>query len=161
MHSLENSKVSNTVTCDEFSAKKPEDNTNLNFIRRGNFNRLALAHISINLIRNKSDILVQQITNNVDILMISKTKLDNSFPEGQLLIPGYSSPYRFDRNCRGGGIMLYVREDKPSKLLSIESQPIEGFHIEIHLRKKNACFVVHIIHTGIILATTLILLAKT
>ena len=107
MHSLQNSKVSNTVTCDEFSAKKPEDNTNLNFIRKGNFNRFALAHININSLRNKFDILVQQITNNVDILMISETKLDNSFPEGQLLIPGYSSPYGFDRNCRGGGGYTY------------------------------------------------------
>ena len=108
MHSLENSKVSNTVTCDEFNAKKPEENTNLKFIRKGNFNRLVLAHININSIRNKFDHFVEQITNNVDIHMISKTKLDNSFPEGQFLIPGYSSLYRFDRNCRGG-IMLYVR----------------------------------------------------
>ena len=96
MHSLENSKVSNAVTCDEFSAKKLEDNTNLHFIRKGNFNRLVLAHININSIRK-----VQQITNNVDFLMTSETKLDNSFPEGQFLIPGYSSPYRFYRNCRG------------------------------------------------------------
>ena len=137
MDVLENSKVSNTVTCDEFSAKKPEENTNLNFIRKGNFNRLALAHININSIRNKFDILVQQITNNVDVLMISETKFDNSFTEGQFLIPGYSSSYRFDRNCRGGGIILYVREDIPSKLLSIENQPIESFYIEINLRKKK------------------------
>ena len=137
MDSLENSKVSNTVTCDEFSAKKPEENTNLNFIRKGNFNRLVLVHIKINSIRNKFDILVKQITNNVDVLMISETKLDNSFTEGQFLIPGYSSPYRFDRNCRGGGIILYVREDIPSKLLSVENRPIEGFYLEINLRKKK------------------------
>ena len=137
MHSLENSKVSNTVICDEFSAKKLEDNTNLNSIRKGNCNRLVLAHINISSIRNKLDISVQQITNNVDILMISETKLDNSFPKGQFLIPEYSSPYRFDRNCRGRGIMLYVREDIPSKLLSIKNQPIEGFYKEINLRKKK------------------------
>ena len=69
--------------------------------------------------------------------MISETKLDSSFPEGQFLISGYSSPYRLDRNCRGGGIMLYVREDIPSKLLLIDNQPIEGFYIEINLRKKK------------------------
>ena len=137
MHSLENSKVSDTTTCDEFNAKKPKENTNLNFLTKGNFNRLVLAHININSIRNKFDTLVQQITNNIDILMISETKLDNSFPEGQFLIPGYSSPYRFDRNCRGWGMMLYVREDIPSKLLSIENQPIEGFYVEINLRKKK------------------------
>ena len=88
MHSLENSKVSNTITCDEFNAKKPKENINLNFIRKGNFNRLVLAHININSTRNKFDTLVQQITNNIDILMISETKLDNSFLEGQFLIPG-------------------------------------------------------------------------
>ena len=78
----ENSKVSKTDTCDEFSNKKPEENTNLNFIRKGNFNRFVLAHININSIRNKFDILVQKMTNNVDILIISETKLDNSFPKG-------------------------------------------------------------------------------
>ena len=132
MHSLENSKVSNTVTCDEFSAKKPEEITNLNFIRKDNFNRLVLAHININLIRNKFD-----IANNVDILMISETKLDNSFAEGQSLIPEYRSPYHFDRNCRGRDIMLYVRQDIPPKTLSTENQPIEGFYTEINLRKKK------------------------
>ena len=33
--------------------------------------------------------------------------------------------------------MLYVRENIPSKLLSIENQPIEGFYIEINLREKK------------------------
>ena len=91
MYSLESSKISNTITCDEFNAK---ENRNLKFIRKGNFNRLVLAHININSIRNRFDNLVQQITNNVDILMISETKLDNSFPESQYLSQGYSSPYR-------------------------------------------------------------------
>ena len=68
--------------------------------------------------------------------MIPETKLD-SFPEGQFLILGYSPTYCFDRNCRGGDIMQYVREDIPSKLLSIENQPIEGSCTEINLRKKE------------------------
>ena len=33
--------------------------------------------------------------------------------------------------------MLYIREDISSKLLSIENQPIEGFYVEINLRKKK------------------------
>ena len=79
-----------------------------------------VAHLNINSLRLKFDSLVQKITGNVDILMISETKLDNSFPEGQFLIEGYSKPYRIDSNCQGGGIILYVRADIPSKLLSIE-----------------------------------------
>ena len=90
MHSLENSKVSNTITCDEFNAKKPKENTYLNFIRKGNLNMLVLAHININT-------LVQQITNNIDILMISETKLDNSFPDlskKKWLLCGTYNPHR-------------------------------------------------------------------
>ena len=42
--------------------------------------------------------------------MLSETKLDSSFPEGQFLIPGYGTPYRVDRTFHGGGIMVFVRE---------------------------------------------------
>ena len=87
--------------------------------------------------RNKFDALTQQIIGNVDILMLSETKLDSSFPEGQFLIPGYGAPYRIDRTCHRGGIMLFVREDIPSKLLLAENAAIEGLYIEIKLRKKN------------------------
>ena len=75
--------------------------------------------------------------------MILQTKLDNNFPQGQFLIPGYSSPYSFDRNCRGGVIVLYVREDIPSKLLSIENQPTEGFYINKFQEEEMAdlCYI--------------------
>ena len=38
---------------------------------------------------------------------------------------------------RGGGIMLYVREDITAKLLSIENQLIEEYYIELNLRKTK------------------------
>ena len=49
-------------------------------------------------------------------------------------------PYRVDRNGNGRGIMLFVREDIPSKLLSVENSPTEAFFIEIDLRKKKWLF---------------------
>ena len=49
--------------------------------------------------------------------MMSETKLDSSFPTGQFHIHGFSEPYRFDRNANGGGILMYIREDIPSKLV--------------------------------------------
>ena len=58
--------------------------------------------------------------------MISNTKLDENFPVGQFLRDGYNVLFRFDRNGNGGGILLYIREDIPLKLLSIY-QDIEGF----------------------------------
>ena len=75
--------------------------------------------------------------------MISLTKLDSSFPTGQFLINGYSKLFRIERNSQGSGIILYVREDIPSKLLEVEMSPTEGFYEEINLRKKKwllCCF---------------------
>ena len=96
-------------------------------IRKGKLNKLLVAHLNINSLRLKFDSLAQKLTGNVDMLMISDTKLGNTFPEGQFLIKGFSKPYRIDRNCHRGGIMLYVRADIPSKLLSTELLPMEGF----------------------------------
>ena len=45
--------------------------------------------------------------------MISERKLDDSFPEGQFLIEGFHSPFRFDRNKNGGGLILYVQVNIP------------------------------------------------
>ena len=48
--------------------------------------------------------------------MISEIKLDASFPLGQFLIEGFTS-YRLDRNDKEGGIIIFVKEDIPSKLI--------------------------------------------
>ena len=53
--------------------------------------------------------------------------MDASFPIGKFLLNGYSIPFRLDRNAYGGGILLYVSEDIPSKLLLVEENLIEGF----------------------------------
>ena len=61
------------------------------------------------------------------LLTLSETKLNDSFPEGQFLIDGFHSRFRFDRNKNVGGIMLYVREDIPAKLLSHDFPFEESF----------------------------------
>ena len=68
----------------------------LNNLRLKNPNRLICAHLNINSIRNKFELLSNIVKNNIDILMISERKLDSSFPNGQFQIHGYSEPYRFD-----------------------------------------------------------------
>ena len=47
---------------------------------------------------NKFDCLSEQVKGNIDILLISETKIDDSFPVGQFIIDGFSSPYRLDHN---------------------------------------------------------------
>ena len=65
---------------------------------------------------------------DIDILIISKTKLDSSFPNGQFQIHGYSEPYRLDRNRNSGGI--------PTTLIDYQMK-IEEFFIELNLRRKK------------------------
>ena len=93
--------------------------------RKKNVNKLIFAHLNINSIRNNFDSVVKDISHNIDFLIISETNIDDSFPKGQFQIKGFSDPFRVDRNCHGGGILLYAREDIPVKLLSVEPLPTE------------------------------------
>ena len=43
--------------------------------------------------------------------MVSETKIDESFPECQFIIEGYSKPFRRDGNSHGGGLLFYIRDD--------------------------------------------------
>ena len=67
---------------------------------------LIIAQLNINSIRNKFDLLNEQISNNIDILGISETKLDPSFSPSQFHIAGYMPSIRADKNRHGGGFTL-------------------------------------------------------
>ena len=70
--------------------------------------------------------------------MITETKLDETFPAAQFSLQGFCDPYRFDRNRNGDGIMLYVREDIPSRLIEKKLRNnSEYFFVKINLRKKK------------------------
>ena len=69
--------------------------------------------------------------------MITETKLDDTFPLGQFYVEGFTMPYRLDRNRNGGGVIVYVREDIPSKILEKHKLPqdVEGMFVELNFRK--------------------------
>ena len=67
------------------------------------------------------------------MLLVSETKTEDSVPQGQFVIDDFSAPYRLDRNCLGGGL-LFLREDIPSNLLTIEEKTIESFYVDLNLR---------------------------
>ena len=113
--------------------------TTLNDIRVKNIHRVIISHLNINSIRNKFEALSDIIKNKIDIVLISETKLDSSFPNSLFYIDGFSPPYRKNRNKRGGGLILYVRNDIPSKELRTIPIPIDKdcIFIEINLFKKK------------------------
>ena len=54
-----------------------------------NLNRIIISHININSIRNKFELLAVAVLGNVNILLVTETKIDKSFPTSQFVIPGY------------------------------------------------------------------------
>ena len=111
---------------DEHMYNSP-DADNMEFIRKYNLKKLIITHLNINSIRNKFDSLVHKIKGNVDIMMISEMRLDNTFPVWPFLIDGFNEPIRLDRDKNGVGILLFIREDIPTKVLSLETSPIKRF----------------------------------
>ena len=107
-------------------------NDALNEIRKENQNRIIIAHLSINSVRNKFEMLKEVVGNKIDILLISETKLDDTFPLNQFILEGFTPPYSLDRTMHGGGLMLFVREDIPSKLLP-NIDPSDNIFVEINL----------------------------
>ena len=55
-------------------------------IGKSNINVLIFGQLNINSLRNKFDMVSELIKGFVDVFMISETKLDDSFPEGQFFI---------------------------------------------------------------------------
>ena len=83
--------------------------------------------------------LTSLIVNEIDILLLSETKLDETFPLEQFLISVFAKPLRLDRNSKRGGIMHFIRHNIPFRLLksgNLQSNT-EALFIEINFRKKK------------------------
>ena len=85
-----------------------------------------IGHLNINSIHNKFEMLSMSVVQYVDILVLSETKLDSTFPSIQFLINGFSVPHRIDQNSKGGGILSYVRE----KIIVL---PLKRYSVPLHI----------------------------
>ena len=76
-------------------------------------------------------------------MIVTETKLDETFTNARIKITGYCEPYRLDRNGDGGGAggggggLIFIREGVPSKRLTEYTFPsdVEALLIEVNLRK--------------------------
>ena len=121
------------------SSNIQEENSldSLRKLKLRNVNKVIIGNININSLPAKFDQVKEVILKNVDILVITETKLDDTFPLGQFSVDGFTMPYRLDRNRNGGDVIIYVREDMPSKILEKHKLPqdVEGMFVELNLRK--------------------------
>ena len=94
----------------DFSVTNPGNYCNgsaesvLKFYRSKFPEKLIIGHININSIRNKFEVLKSKLSEVLDVLIITETKLDDSFPEQQFHIEGCNIPFRLDRNRHGRGL---------------------------------------------------------
>ena len=79
------------------------------------------------------------LTSMLDILILRETKMKNSLPLSQLHRGWFCEPYILGRNRNGGGIIIYVTEDIPSRMLTIQSYPgdTEGLFAKLNCRKSK------------------------
>ena len=108
-------------------------------LRLSHSNNVIISYINVNSIRNKLDDLNEVVSNNVDILCIAETKLDNSFPEAQFILNGYKKTYRLDISASSGGLLTYVNTMIPSRQLIsfVIPSDIQCIVIELNLRRQK------------------------
>ena len=99
------------------------NNTSLNSLseirelRLRNINRVLIGNLNINFIRNKFDQLKDTVLKYTDILILTETEPDEMFLISHFSMDGFSKPYRSDKNKHGEGVIVYIRDTIPNKIL--------------------------------------------
>ena len=100
--------------------------------------KIIIGHLNINSIRNKFECLKEICEDSIDVLLLSETKLNDTFPTGQFTINRFHTPFRKDRCDKGGGLLTYIREHLPCRRIKVEFTPeIEAIVIEINLKMRK------------------------
>ena len=102
-------------------------------------NNVIIGHLNVNSLLPKLDAVKTIITGNIDVMIFTQTKPDDSYSTAQLMAGRFKKPFRLDKDSNGGGMLIYVKSDIPSTLNSSHNFPdeIEGMFIEINLRKSK------------------------
>ena len=107
-------------------------------IRIGNANKVIIGNLNINSIRrNKFEQLKETVLKYINILVVTETKLDETFLGSLILTDGFFNSYRLDRNKIGGGIMIFIHNTISRKILEkhIFAIDVESIFVELNLRK--------------------------
>ena len=130
--------IINTSSTGEIYENESNPFITLKNLRLKNLDKIIIGHININSIRHKINLLQPMTEDNIDILVILETKIDNSFPENHFSIDGYNLPYRLDRNQDRGRLLVYFRTGVPSrKLITNLPENVDGIFVDMNIRNKK------------------------
>ena len=116
----------------EVSVKNFEEVEN---IRKSFPGHVIISHLNINSLNPKfSEIKELQRTCKLDVLVLSETKLDDSFKQEIFEIEGYSC-IRQDKRSNSGGLLTYISNDIPFTAGSIKvcNNEIQCLSIELNV----------------------------
>ena len=98
--------------------------------------RIIKSHPNTYSIKFKFESLVRFVINNLDIPIVSETKIDDTFPIFNSRF--FKTAFTW-LHSQGGGILLYVREDIPCRYIKqiTLNNSFEGFFAELNLRSRK------------------------
>ena len=133
--SPENSSIGNqNLNPSSLSNKETDCFTEPKSFHFKNQKNLIMGYLSINSLRSKFESIKPIISPNFDIFLVLETKLDESFPNNQFSLSGYRM-LRQDRNCFGGGLCIYVKENITFKQLNLHlDKETKAIYLEINMR---------------------------
>ena len=110
-------------------------------IRKHHSNKIVMAHIDINSLRNKFDMLTNTVTEYIHILMIFETKLSDTFLHALCHLKDFSNLWNLG----------LLKDNIPSNLVNLgqKVENFEDFFIEFKIvLEKQMVLVIRMLHTG-------------
>ena len=75
-------------------------------LRIKNPNKIIIGNLNINSLPNKFEQLKGIVMQYIDILVLTETKLYDTFPVAHFLVNGFSGPYKLDKNRNGRKVAI-------------------------------------------------------
>ena len=144
-NSNNNSSMPHSTENSNSKVSEPLENPNEDLLKFAKIHakNLVFSHLNINSLSSKF-MEIHQILHKgfSDILFLSETKLDDSYPNAQFHVNQFLI-HRLDRNAHGGGLICYVKESIPHRNrpdIAVNKDGIESIVIQIKTSKKNMFF---------------------
>ena len=107
--------------------------------REKNSSNALLMYLNINSIQNKfEDLTILNRSLKAQILVISETKIDHSYPNSQFKLQGYNM-FRKDRAKGGGGLLVYISTTIPSRKLTLSTtyKTLEAIAVDVKIGRQD------------------------
>ena len=105
------------------------------------FQGLKCVHQNIRNLLNKLDeirYIINTLKSRIHLILFTETWLNSSVLDEEVSIPGYTI-FRKDRGSKGGGVIVYVRDNlSVIRRSDLERPDVEGLWLEITLPKSRS-----------------------